>query len=66
LKAYERYKELGKRGRFSDSMASLFRRAQRKVERKHFRDRMALMYHEKERTRIQREMGLDPYLDSAD
>lgn len=66
LKAYERYKELGKQGRFSNSLASLFRRAQRKVERKHFRDRMALMHHEKERTRIQREMGLDPYLDTAD
>lgn len=66
LKASEKYKEMGKQGRFSNALASLFRRAQRKVERKHFRDRMALMYHEKERTRIQREMGLDPYLDTAD
>jgi preprotein translocase subunit SecA len=66
LKASEKYKEMGKQGRFSNALASVFRRAQRKVERKHFRDRMALMYHEKERTRIQREMGLDPYLDTAD
>jgi preprotein translocase subunit SecA len=66
LKASERYKEIGKRGRISNSMANLFKRAQRKVERKHFRDRMALMYHEKERTRIQREMGQDPYLDTAE
>lgn len=66
LKASERYKEMGKQGRFSNGLATLFRKAQRKVERKHFRDRMSLMYHEKERTRIQREMGLDPYLDSAD
>jgi preprotein translocase subunit SecA len=36
------------------------------VERKHFRDRMALLYHEKERTKIQREMGQDPYLDTAE
>ncbi|XZE20143.1 preprotein translocase subunit SecA [Pirellulaceae bacterium SH449] len=46
--------------------ASTFRKAQRKVERKHFRDRMALLHHEKERTKIQREMGQDPYLDTAE
>jgi preprotein translocase subunit SecA len=66
LKASERYKQLGEQGRFSDSTASVFRKAQRKVERKHFRDRMALLYHEKERTKIQREMGQDPYLDTAE
>ena len=48
------------------SYASLFRRAQRVVERKHFRDRMALLHHERERTKIQREMGQDPYLDTAE
>lgn len=46
--------------------ASKFKLAQRKVEKKHFRDRMALLYHEKERTKIQREMGQDPYLDTAE
>ncbi|MFN7892833.1 MAG: preprotein translocase subunit SecA [Pirellula sp.] len=46
--------------------ASRFRLAQRKVEKKHFRDRMSLLYHEKERTKIQREMGQDPYLDTAE
>jgi preprotein translocase subunit SecA len=66
LKAADRYKEMGVRGNVRNSMSKLFRRAQRKVERKHFRDRMALMYHEKERTRIQREMGQDPYLDTAE
>jgi preprotein translocase subunit SecA len=66
LKASEKYKQMGEQGRFSDSMASLFRKAQRKVERKHFRDRMALLYHEKERTKIQRDMGQDPYLDTAE
>ncbi len=66
LKASERYKVLGQQGRFSDAMSSVFRKAQRKVERKHFRDRMALLYHEKERTKIQREMGQDPYLDTAE
>ena len=66
LKHSEKYKLMGEQGRYSDSMASLFRKAQRKVERKHFRDRMALLYHEKERTKIQRDMGQDPYLDTAE
>lgn len=66
LKSSEKYKLMGEQGRYSDSMASLFRKAQRKVERKHFRDRMALLYHEKERTKIQRDMGQDPYLDTAE
>ena len=48
------------------SFAVKFKQAQRKVERKHFRDRMALLHHEKERTKIQREMGQDPYLDTAE
>jgi preprotein translocase subunit SecA len=42
----------------------LFRRAQRRVERKHFRDRKAMMYFEKERKKMQRGMGQDPYLDT--
>ncbi len=49
-----------------DRYARLFRRAQRKVERKHFRDRMVLLHHEKERKKIQREIGQDPYLDTPD
>ena len=50
----------------ANSYASKFRRAQRKVERKHFRDRMVLMHHEKERKKMQREIGQDPYLDTPD
>ncbi len=42
----------------------LFRKAQRKVERRHFRDRKVLLYHEKERQKTQRQMGQDPYLDT--
>ncbi|MAT71444.1 MAG: preprotein translocase subunit SecA [Planctomycetaceae bacterium] len=45
-------------------MEALFRRAQRKVERRHFRDRKILLYHEKERQKVQRQMGQDPYLDT--
>ena len=41
-----------------------FRKAQRKVERRHFRQRRALMYFEKERKKMQRQMGQDPYLDT--
>ncbi|GIX00533.1 MAG: protein translocase subunit SecA 2 [Pirellulaceae bacterium] len=47
-------------------MARLFRKAQRRVERKHFRDRMMLLHHERERTKLQREIGQDPYLDTAE
>ena len=44
---------------------SLFYKAQRKVERRHFRDRKILLYHEKERQKMQRQMSQDPYLDTA-
>jgi len=49
-----------------DALARLFRKAQRKVERRHFRDRRALMYFEKQRKKMQRQMGQDPYLDTPD
>jgi preprotein translocase subunit SecA len=48
------------------SLAGMFRKAQRRVERKHFRDRMMLLHHERERTKLQREIGQDPYLDTAE
>jgi preprotein translocase subunit SecA len=44
---------------------SMFYKAQRKVERRHFRDRKILLYHEKERQKMQRQMSQDPYLDTA-
>ncbi len=50
----------------ADRLATTFTHAQRKVERKHFRDRMVLMHHEKERKKMQREIGQDPYLDTPD
>ena len=49
-----------------DAYAPLFRKAQKRVERKHFRDRMVLLHHEKERKKMQREIGQDPYLDTPD
>jgi len=46
--------------------SKLFRKAQKKIESKHFRDRKVLLYHEKQRKKMHREMGQDPYLDSPD
>jgi len=42
----------------------LFRRAQRRVERRHFRQRKALLYFEQQRRKMQHAMGHDPYLDA--
>jgi preprotein translocase subunit SecA len=59
---------LAERGRQSagpfDELAPLFRKSQRRIERRHFRDRKSLMYHEKERKKVLLQMGQDPYLDS--
>jgi len=64
-KKAKRYEAIGEasNGDF-DKFAGIFRRAQRKVERRHFRDRKALMYFEKERKKMQRQMGQDPHLDT--
>ncbi|MDH3717455.1 MAG: preprotein translocase subunit SecA [Planctomycetota bacterium] len=43
---------------------SKFRRAQRRIERRHFRGRKSLMYQEKLRKKLQKQMGQDPYLDT--
>jgi preprotein translocase subunit SecA len=59
-----RFKDRGQAGGAFDELFAAFRRAQRKVERRHFRDRKTLLYHEKERQKIQRQMGQDPYLDT--
>ena len=48
------------------SNSKLFRKAQRKLERRHFRGRKVLMYHEKHRRKMHLEMGQDPYLDMPD
>jgi preprotein translocase subunit SecA len=50
--------------RVFQGMSKMFRKAQRKVERRHFRDRKALMYFEKQRKKMQIQMGQDPYLDT--
>jgi len=45
-------------------MDSLFRKAQRSVERRHYRDRKILLHYERERRKMQIEMGQDPHLDT--
>ncbi len=45
--------------------ANLFRRSQAKIEREHFRSRKMLLHREQLRHELQREMGQDPYLDTA-
>ena len=62
----EKMTALGEAGVNPQQYLRLLQRAQRKVERRHLRDRFVLLYHEKERKKMQREMGQDPYLDTPD
>ncbi len=64
-KTSRRLKKQGLKVRSFHHLSRLFRRAQRKIERRYYRDRRILMYHEKERKKIQKQMGQDPYLDTA-
>lgn len=43
---------------------SVFQIAQKKVERQHYRARKILLYQERQRQQVQRELGQDPYLDT--
>jgi preprotein translocase subunit SecA len=64
-KRSKRLKAIGEqRAEGLDSYAGVFGRAQRRIERKHFRDRRVLMYYEKERRKTHEHLGQDPYLDS--
>jgi len=64
-KKSRKYEALGAEGNGSfASLSRVFRRAQKKVERRHFRDRKGLMYFEKQRKKMQSQMGQDPYLDT--
>ncbi len=61
----KKLKEMGEAGEGEfNRLAPLFVKAQKKVERRHFRQRRGLMYFEKERKKMQRQMGQDPYLDT--
>lgn len=66
-KKAEKYESLGTRATSQmNHLTKEFRRAQKKVEKRHFRDRSVLLHHEKQRKKMQREMGQDPYLDTPD
>ncbi len=62
-KSYKKRGQNRPKSRF-DGWFSLFVKAQRKIERKSFRNRKTMLYYEKERKKIQRAMGQDPYLDT--
>ncbi|MCG8585107.1 MAG: preprotein translocase subunit SecA [Pirellulales bacterium] len=62
--AYGPKKARRKASRGDDSSANPFRRAQRRIQRRHFADRKILLYHERERRKMQKQMGQDPYLDT--
>jgi preprotein translocase subunit SecA len=63
----DRLEALGKSSPTSaQGYLKLLKRSQWKVEKRHLRDRFVLLYHEKERKKMQREMGQDPYLDTPD
>jgi preprotein translocase subunit SecA len=57
--------ELGQRGGNRDwqSYQRLFLKAQRRVERRHRRQRVDLMLYEKQRQEILKDLGADPYVD---
>jgi preprotein translocase subunit SecA len=63
----ERWAQFGRRAvdsaREWGRYLGLFRRAQRKVERRHFRSRVDLMVHEKQRQEILKDIAADPYVD---
>jgi preprotein translocase subunit SecA len=66
-KAQERWKDFGRRGgegeRDWNQYLRLFRRAQRRVERRHYKNRVDLLVHEKQRQEILKDLGADPYVD---
>jgi preprotein translocase subunit SecA len=57
--------KLGQRGGRYDwqSYRGAFMRAQRRVERRHYRQRVDLMLYEKQRQEILKDLGADPYVD---
>jgi preprotein translocase subunit SecA len=57
--------KLGKRGGRSswERFLSVFIRAQRRVERRHYRQRVDLMIYERNRQEILKDLGADPYVD---
>jgi preprotein translocase subunit SecA len=65
----ERAERLKKRGEGAEGESGwsgylpLFAKAQKKVEARHYKSRVDLMVHEKQRQEILRDLGADPYVD---
>jgi preprotein translocase subunit SecA len=61
----ESLKQRGRRGGGGDwsSYDSLFAKAQGRAESRHYRSRVDLMVHEKQRQEILKDLGADPYVD---
>ena len=59
----QRYRRTGKT-RIASYWIALFHKAQQKLENQHYRSRRILMHSEKQLSKAQREMGLDPILDN--
>ena len=65
----EKYETLKRRGREAKGggnwagFLKLFRKAQAKVEARHYKNRVDLMVHEKQRQEILKDLGADPYVD---
>ncbi|HEY8506181.1 MAG TPA: preprotein translocase subunit SecA [Gemmataceae bacterium] len=61
----EALEKLGREGgdRDWDVFRPLFERAQRRTERKHYRQRFDLMHHDKNRQELLADLGADPYVD---
>ena len=66
-KRFQKIRSRGQRtdDRFLDRLKLIFRKAQKKVEYRHFTARKMLMHQETIRHQLQAEMGQDPYLDVA-
>jgi preprotein translocase subunit SecA len=60
-----RLNEMGRQGGNQDwiRFQPLFLKAQKKTEKKHYRQRLDLMFHEKQRKETLEDLGADPYVD---
>jgi len=66
-KKSERLRQVGQKATGSLArLTRLFGRAQNRTERRNYRGRKMLMYHEKQLRKMQTEIGQDPYLDTPD
>jgi preprotein translocase subunit SecA len=61
-KALAEYGKKASGGNWS-SYLGMFHRAQRRIESRHYRSRVDLMVHEKQRQEVMKDLGADPYVD---